>query len=216
MNPIERLFDRMDAWRHLPSYQLERRADLFFSLYIPQALEAKLGLSVGDVLVPEFPVRIGTIYPDIPIHKSYKIDYLALADKGRQPVFVELKTDGSSRRDSQDAYLRAAQSTGLGPLLEGVLEICEATSAKAKYGCLLSELARMGLVALDGEGPVITAAARQCCRPLIVYIQPNGQGDDVVSFEDFARVVASYDDPLSKRFVLSLAKWAGVMPGQST
>jgi hypothetical protein len=24
------LFDRLDAWRHVPAYQLERRADIFF------------------------------------------------------------------------------------------------------------------------------------------------------------------------------------------
>ena len=41
MRSIDTLFDRMDAWRHLPSYQLERRADLFFSLYLPEVLEAR-------------------------------------------------------------------------------------------------------------------------------------------------------------------------------
>ncbi len=43
MKQIDTLFNRMDAWRHLPNYQLERRADLFFSLYLPEVLEAKLG-----------------------------------------------------------------------------------------------------------------------------------------------------------------------------
>ena len=38
---IDRLFDRMDRWRHLPSYQLERRADLFFSLYLPEVLQKR-------------------------------------------------------------------------------------------------------------------------------------------------------------------------------
>ncbi len=28
MKQIDTLFDQMDAWRHLPNYQLERRADL--------------------------------------------------------------------------------------------------------------------------------------------------------------------------------------------
>jgi hypothetical protein len=46
MDLIETLFDRMDGWRHLPNYQLERRADLFFSLYLPTAVEAKLGFEV--------------------------------------------------------------------------------------------------------------------------------------------------------------------------
>jgi len=38
MNRIDAIFDRMDVWRHLPSYQLERRADLFFALYLPEVL----------------------------------------------------------------------------------------------------------------------------------------------------------------------------------
>ena len=102
------LFDRMDAWRHLPNYQLERRADLFFSLYLPKVLEEKLGFPVRERLIPEFPVRIGTIYPHIPINKSFKIDYVALSEDGSKAVLVELKTEGMSRRSSQDKYLLAS------------------------------------------------------------------------------------------------------------
>lgn len=51
MKQIDTLFNRMDAWRHLPNYQLERRADLFFSLYLPEVLEAKLGFLVGDTII---------------------------------------------------------------------------------------------------------------------------------------------------------------------
>ena len=32
------LFDRLDEWRDFPNYQLERRADIFFSLYLVEAL----------------------------------------------------------------------------------------------------------------------------------------------------------------------------------
>ena len=71
MKQIDTLFSRMDAWRHFPNYQLERRADIFFALYLPEVLEAKLRFAVGPELAPEFPVRIGTIYPNIPIDKSY-------------------------------------------------------------------------------------------------------------------------------------------------
>ena len=111
MEILTQLFDRMDERRHLPNYQLERRADLLFSLYLPQALEAKLGFPVRADLVPEFPVRIGTIYPRIPINKSFKIDYLALSTSGDHAVFVELKTDGHSRRAKQDEYLAAERRT---------------------------------------------------------------------------------------------------------
>lgn len=77
MDRLEELFNRMDRWRHFPNYQLERRTDLFFSLYLPEVLSNKLGFSVKQEIVSAFPVRIGTIYPDKPTDKSYKIDCLA-------------------------------------------------------------------------------------------------------------------------------------------
>ena len=105
MTGMNALFDRMDAWRHLPNYQLERRADLFFSLYLPEVLEAKLGFAIQPTLIPEFPVRFGSIYPKEATNHSCKIDYLALSENGKQAVFVELKAEGLSRRTKQDADL---------------------------------------------------------------------------------------------------------------
>ena len=42
MTKIDTVFDSMDRWRHLPGYQLERRADLFFALYMAQASKRNL------------------------------------------------------------------------------------------------------------------------------------------------------------------------------
>lgn len=51
MKQIDTLFDRMDAWRHFPNYQLERRADIFFALYLPEGLGARvLGARVRSSL----------------------------------------------------------------------------------------------------------------------------------------------------------------------
>ncbi|MBL7221354.1 MAG: hypothetical protein ISS69_14665, partial [Phycisphaerae bacterium] len=146
MDHITQLFDRMDSWRHLPNYQLERRADLIFSLYLPEVLEKKLGFAVIPDLIPEFPVRIGTIYPSIDINKSFKIDYLALSTDGEQAVFVELKTDEGSLNEKQNKYFAAAKQAGLPALLEGLLTIFKATSAKRKYSHLLNALGQMDLL----------------------------------------------------------------------
>ena len=43
MQKLEELFARLDDWRHLPAYQLERRADIFFSLYLPDVLARRVG-----------------------------------------------------------------------------------------------------------------------------------------------------------------------------
>lgn len=231
MNQIDMLFDRMDAWRHFPNYQLERRADIFFALYLPEVLEARLGFPVKSELAPEFPVRIGTIYPNIPIDKSYKIDYVVLSAAADKAVLVELKTEGLSRRTEQDKYLLAAQKVGLPVLLGGLLDIFRATNAKRKYFCLLQHLESMGLLRIPIQMKEIMAGGAlqdatdglrqieitaKTTETLIVYVQPNGNGPDIISFREFADVVRRHDDPVSRRFAVSLCEWAKIQAGEKT
>ncbi len=229
MNLIDQFFDRMDDWRHLPNYQLERRADLIFSLYLGQVLHFKTKVEISDLFVPEFPVRIGTIYPNIPIDKSYKIDYVALSKGGDVAYLVELKTEGASRRKSQDKYLAASQAAGMTALLEGVLRIFRATKAKRKYFYLLKKLEAMGLLEIStkleeimrrkslrganeaSESVRITSNVSRC---EVLYIQPNGDGEQVVSFATLADIIEKNDDPFAKRFAQSLREWAQVKAGR--
>jgi len=231
MDPVSVLFDRMDDWRHLPNYQLERRADLLFSLYLPEVLDERLGFKVKPDLVPEFPVRIGTIYPNIPINQSFKVDYLAVSQAGDKAVLVELKTEGRSRRTKQDRYLAAARDAGLSVLLAGLLDIFQATDAKRKYFCLLEHLERLGVLQIPdamreimrqpGLHGVSKASKNvkiicQTKETVVAYVQPNGHDDDVISFQDFRSVVARHDDPLSQRFAQSLSDWAQVKADEGT
>ena len=39
---IERVFELLDKWRHLPTYWLEPRADIFFALFLPEVLRKSL------------------------------------------------------------------------------------------------------------------------------------------------------------------------------
>jgi hypothetical protein len=229
VDPISQLFDRMDDWRHFPDYQLERRADILFSLYMCDVLESKLGFPILDDLAPEFPVRIGTIYQDIPINRSYKIDYLAMSTSGKQPILVELKTEGLSRRVEQDKYLLASQQAGLTRLLDGLLDIFRATNSKRKYFSLLLHLERMKLVKIPDTLSTImagsslygaTEASRQVQilaqdtePPLIVYVQPSGNGPDVISFREYADFVENHDHVIAQRFAQSLREWATVEAG---
>ncbi|MBC8217855.1 MAG: hypothetical protein H8E73_05265 [Planctomycetes bacterium] len=228
MDQITQLFDRMDSWRHLPNYQLERRADLLFSLYLPEVLKEKLGFAIMPDLIPEFPLRIGTIYPKTDSNRSFKIDYLALSTDGKQAVFVELKTDGGSLNKKQNEYLAAAKQTGLFTLLEGLLTIFKATDAKRKYSHLLNALGQMGL--LDIPNTMYDIIARDSLQGIteasgdirvtcavqqghIIYVQPNGQGPDIISFDDFRTVVLRHDDTVSSRFAQSLQEWTNVSAG---
>jgi hypothetical protein len=238
------VFDRMDEWRHLPSYQLERRADLFFSLYLPEVLTKKLGFEVKEQVVPEFPIRIGTIKEEGnklgkgKDNQSFRIDYLAMSADGNKAIFVELKTDEQSRNERQDEYLRELiklkeSKKGLKELLEGVREILGATKPRLrpKYFCLLKHLESVGLLERtrdDMTGLGIrqvkgsvqpTVQANECGECLIVYVQPKSDrvpesdGATVICFDEFRKVVASHQDPLSQRFAESLVKWATVPPG---
>lgn len=231
MDGIETLFARMDTWRHFPNYQLERRADLFFSLYLPRALENRFNRTFREALLPEFPVRIGTIHPEIPINKSYKIDYVALSTDRKMAVLVELKTDDLSRRTKQDQYLIAAKRVGMQALLDGLKQIFQATSAKRKYLHLLVEAENLGLIRLPNDLRAMlnsdsligaNAAAEHIestlCAPdcEIIYLQPRGEDADTINFNQFIESVTHYDDAVSERFARSLALWANIIPGEDS
>jgi hypothetical protein len=212
MKHLNELFDNMDAWRHLPAYQLERRADIFFSIYLPDLLRDKYGVIVEGVL-PEFPVRVGTVDPNSDSNQSFKIDYLIKVRDADRVIFLELKTDDGSRRSKQDWYLERARQVRLPTLLEGLREIYRATTSKRKYLYLLNRLHDMGLIMLTDDGGFQILKAHYDIQ--IVYLQPNNPegSEDNISFEDAAQIIRQHDDELSVRFAQSLSEWANVKAG---
>lgn len=204
---IDELFGKLDRWRHFPAYQLERRADIFFSLYLPEILKLRFG-RVPKAIIPEFPVRKGTIDPTSNSNQPFRIDYLAVMQDPLELIFVELKTDPASRNDDQDKYLLAAQEKGMPALLRGLLSIREATSAQGKYDQLLTELSDAGLIIRSADGGFEPNGILP--KPEILYIQPKSDECDsrVISFEKVEEIVASHTDELSIRFAQSLRKWA--------
>ncbi len=231
----------MDYWRHFPSYQLERRADLFFSLYLPKVL-AEYVFPVQEKIIPEFPIQRKILGLKKSPRKSYKIDYIALSkDKDKDTVlFVELKTDMESRCSKQDGYLKKAKEVGLWALLNDLLEIFQApkldSKSRKKYFCLLQYLKSMGIfdipdsmkdfmsrpnfrgVTKESRGIKIKIPETTKCK--IVYVQPHSQPEKIepdiaiITFQDFSKVVKGHDDPISQRFALSLDKWANNVAGE--
>lgn len=214
MDPLHTLFEHLDRWRALPAYQLERRADAFFSIYLAEALAEHTGWHIRDLLIPELPIKRDLIWPDTPSFLSVKVDYLAVASD--RVVFVELKTDTGSRRASQDHYLHVAQQVGMRAVLQGIVDIAGRSKARAKYLALLQGLQELGLIWLPpGLGPKRWALLSQvrvtCDLPIeVVYVQPTG--DDCLDFETLAGMVARHADPLSQRFAASLRRWADLDP----
>ncbi len=229
MYTVGRVFDLLDQWRHLPDYQLERRTDIFFAIYLPAFLSRRYGVTVNPLLVPEFPVHIGTIYPHIPTNRSFKIDYLALADDLSRAWFVELKTDSSSRRPKQNAYLEASQRVGLPALIDGTVKIVAATRAKHKYCQLLRLLERLSLVTLPDELDDALASHHwasavdaclphigNCCPTMqidIVFLQPVASMSAEIGFDEFADWIAYQSDEAS-RFAESLRAWTATEAGR--
>ncbi len=72
---------------------LERRADIFFALYLREMLEARYSVALDDELVPESAVKRELTWPSHQTNKSVKVDYVAFAEtllKWRQSADAEI------------------------------------------------------------------------------------------------------------------------------
>lgn len=213
MSRIDVLFDNLDRWRHLPAYQLERRADAFFAIYLEDIVQARFSSEVEGI-IPEFPVRIGTIRPGSASNQSFKIDYLVKLKHEGRILLVELKTDSASRRGTQDQYLRDSKAVGFNALLQGVLEIYSATRAKKKYRCLLEELQALGMVRKSDQNSYVVVPSDSEIE--ILYLQPNtgDENEDTITFAEAADIITANEDEVSRRFAESLRRWSAVTAGE--
>lgn len=200
----EAIFDLLDHWKKFPNYQLERRADIFFAAHLPQILR-KLRQVETELILPEFPVRIGTIYPNRNSNQSRKIDYVIKVRNENRILFIELKTDPGSRNDPQDEYLRKAQDVGFKELLQGLAQIYEATSYKTKYQWLLTELSKAGIIGFVNDKIILPGTDYES---EILYLQPKSEKSSEIGFDEIAGVLEISEDPLTRRFCKSLRNWA--------
>ncbi len=206
MSRIKGAFDLLDQWRHLPAYQLERRVDIFFALYLPEIIAHKFSLDT-KIIIPEFPIRVGEIYDDVLINKSFKVDYLVVTGKRNHFVFVELKTDANSIRPKQNSYLVKARSAGMRKLISGIIKICDATQQKKKYGTLMRLLNAAGLVEIaDNRYKNLASDGAQI---EVLYIQPGTANNDfkTILFSELAEIVGKHNDEVSQRFAKSIRAW---------
>ena len=217
MNPSPRfndIFDNLDRWRHFPAYQLERRADIFCSIYLPGFIEQQLGGSVRSI-IPEFPIHIGTIRPENNSgHRSYKIDYLIRMAGNETVYFLELKTDTNSRSEAQVEMMEVARAANIPKLLKGVLDCYAASDDQPKYRCLMDELNHAGFVDSYDESYAIRDAQYKI---ELLFLQPEDRSKPRKTNEFtlgmFADYVHGIDDPLSRRFAHSLRNWNSIKAG---
>jgi len=185
------IFNRLTLWRNLPKYQLERRADIFFSLYLQEILEARLApVTLLPDMIPEFPIKKSGEQ-----HLTVNIDYVMFSSDLKTVCLVEFKTDMGSNRPEQFEYLQEAKSrietNGFGGILKELVTVFEKTQDKAKYLHLFSILSKLGLIsqlasvqdklydATSAQGVTkligaiqITEAANQMTSAEIIFLQP--------------------------------------------
>ena len=225
---IAQLFDLLDRWRHLPAYQLERRADIYFGLFLPEALNHHLrprGIKIDPCLIPEFPLRQAKTNT----RRSDKADYFALSTDRKHTFLIELKTNNNSLNCRQLKHLKCASNRKMAGLLCDVKFMAQARNRRArrKYFHLLRALADLGLMTLpealehkiyDSPQGVrecisgIKIAGSQPCLEVILVLPMVKEGWNCIDFETFAGIVENRGG-IGRRFAASLRKWACIEAG---
>ncbi len=216
---INQLFTNLDTWRHLPNYQLERRADIFFSLYLAEVLQGQknLGLDGELIIIPEFPCHHKTVFGEGTNH-SFKIDYLAVTADGNKACFVELKTDNNSISADQIVKMERACEAGLYKLVSGVKTMHKASEEKPKYDQLRRLLTQVNNSDSLGMHPnnvfiIPNSLTDKEIKSLDVETQQIYKKATKITFEEYATIVEKHTDYLSLRFAKSLREWAKNIAG---
>lgn len=210
---IRKMFDTLDCWRHLPAYQLERRIDIFFAMYLPYVLKMCHKVKIKEYLVPEFPIKQDSS------NRSDKADYLAISEDGSRVFLIEVKTDIKSRRKDQDNTYQRAKNMGLSLLVDGIISIRCKTKQPRKYDNLFDLLAKLDLVCVEAHQRKIVKRYKNTVGKLkpsieILYIQPKNCSSEqnVITFRQFADKIEGHGD-VATLFAGYLRRWANVEAG---
>ena len=238
---VEMLFNRMDDWRHFPDYQLERRADILFSLYLPTILSQKLGKKISEHIIPEFPFLIDPKVTDKESNQSKKVDFLAFTDNFTEAFYVELKTDSRSVVPSQRRFYEEVVNQEFTTILKDVVTIFNNTdkNARMKYFHLLRQLEKLRLLVIPDKlksimggsnhrgyrDPTIRFTYNDIVKKRqVVYIQPSTLIDAqpchsenntvVITFDEVANSIRdNHLDHFSQRFAESVRRWGFTKAG---
>lgn len=221
---LQEMFNLLDKWRHYPNYQLERRADIFFAIYLRALLETQVKVPLDEIIIPELPVKRDLILPECPTNRSVKVDYVLFAKDKRTVYFVELKTDLASRREAQDTYLEQCKKIGFTAILNGLKEIFTHTNSKQKYFHLFFGLSQAGFLELPAKlEQAFYSNSGQSLSDLIgqikvidhkveveiFYIQPkcHSEHKNCIDFMAVSEFLEQFDDEMSKEFSYYLKRW---------
>jgi hypothetical protein len=202
MNFLETL-EQLNDWKKLPAYRAEPRVDFIVAGALPEIIKSKFNSNI-EIIIPELPIRIGTIYNNGTSDKSYKVDFYILLESGRH-LFIEFKTDSGSRRNKQDEYLLASQKVGMKAILDGVLKIYSATTYMTKYKYLIDKLESAKLITNSGTN---YSPSNSQDEIEIIYIQPKAAKSNEIGFEEVSNIIGKSEDPIYRKFSEILLSWS--------
>lgn len=208
---LSRCLALADRWRHLPSYQLERRIDLLLAPLLPGFVQRYVadpeGFTLSPIVIPELPVRNSVWRRRATQSHSQKVDYCFLSSPPGHAILLELKTDMGSFKPKQDKCLRALDGGNFNDVVDGICRLGIDTKEGAKYFHLASNLRDAGVLRLpeDLEGYVFPVRRRgvthawhgvrttqQHVITHVRYLQPTlGGGHNALTFEQFADYLES-------------------------
>jgi hypothetical protein len=236
MKSIQMIFDKLDKWRNLPDYQLERRADIFFSLYLCDVLSKNTGQDINPTLIPEFPLKRENN------NGSCKVDYLAFNTDLTRSYLIEIKTDFASLKIEQLQTYLNARADGIHKKMEDIFfDIYKATKEKRKYQHLIKLVEQVSLgiepdkndkflsyrceaikkFAKTGKPEIYLVipslptnnTLSKKVRELIKFIDRNKIMIKCIDFAEYRETVLSFNDELSQTFADSLSEWYQVKAG---
>lgn len=202
---LEKMLAQLTAWKQLPKYQMERRADLFFGFYLKDILRQARSRNSGETYfeegeqlwaVPEFPISTGEGNL-----RSTNADYFVT--NGKKFYLIELKTDAASIQNEQSqlayyARLEKGNAKTWERLREHIENVCRSYERRGRkdYRIKYNNLYRM------------IAPFRNLYFAGVVYITPELKKDigfETILFSDIQRM--KIDDPVFALFQKALTEW---------
>lgn len=208
MREIETIFKLLGDWYRFPKYQLERRLDIFFALYLPEILKSKINIDIDyKDITPEFPLKKEESY------RSTNADYAIFSKRNEkiQLYLMELKTDMHSIKNNQNDYYNRANNCKFSQLLKDIIDIRNNGSmnkiSKEKYDTLITYMKNnYGIIKQNNE----INTEKIIDKIEIIYLVPKKykkiEKYKIITFEEVINIIKNKSDDISSEFCKMLEK----------
>lgn len=221
---VEKMLENLDDWRHLPKYQLERRADLFFGLFVRDVVASHLNIELNEIIIPEFPYK-----NNVSRYTTVNFDYVLFSKETKTAYILELKTDSGSVDDEQLAYLKLAKDTetGLNAIVSDIIDVADNSRHDSKYGCLLNKFKELQLVEKDAatgkfkmnpnnfsiEILYLSPQLSEKSRSKVLDVVGNDKEAHIISFNKAADILEITGGAVECHFAAYLRRWNDIKAG---